>query len=635
MVTIIIDGRLYSIEADQTLLDAAQACGVNIPSLCGTEGFNSHCGLCDVEVKGKGIVKACQQPIYDGMSVTTRSKYLIQHRKDVLQEILSGSNITCSVPPCQKACPAKVDIQSYLYFIAHNDHKKAIEITKKTLPMPLSIGRICPAFCEAKCQRNLLDEPVAIRQLKRHAADLDLNSPDPYIPERKPGKGKTIAIIGAGPGGLSCGYYLGCEGYDVTVFEAMPQPGGWLRYGIPTFRLPKDILDKEIELMCYSGMEIQTNKKLGTDFSLSSLSERYDAVCLAIGASRASEMIYPGSDLDGCFLGVDFLKDHMTVQQCKLGRKVAVIGGGNTAIDCARTVLRKGAETTLIYRRTRDEMPAEPYEIAEAELEGAQFRFLANPIENIADQHGRVCQVKFEKMVLGEPDASGRRFPQPTGETFIESFDTVIAAVSQRTDTEFLNQDTVELPLTSWNTIKVDEATMFTGVRNIFAIGDFRRGPTTAIEAVADGRRAAQAIDDLFGGDMEKLYLESFRDRNVERSHLIRAEHVEKLKAALRTIVPGKDQAQIEANLALALRKILRVPATELGLDERRSSFDEVEGGLEHQDAINEARRCLSCGCFDGNACRLRRYATEYQVDRHQLPTPKGINPSLQKSPIV
>ncbi|MDF5473852.1 FAD-dependent oxidoreductase, partial [Vibrio parahaemolyticus] len=235
-----------------------------------------------------------------------------------------------------------------------------------------------------------------------------------------------------------------------------------------------DILDKEIELMCRNGMQVHTNQKLGVDLTLSQLSEEYDAVCLAVGASQAVEMHYTGSDLEGCYLGVDYLKDYVTEQNYVTGQKVAVIGGGNTAIDCARTARRAGADTTLIYRRTRDEMPAEDYEIVEAEHEGVKFHFLTNPAENLADETGRVNAIRLERMALGEPDASGRRSPKPTGEFFTEEFDTVIAAVSQKPDLSFLEGEDLSIPLTRWNTSDADEKTMHTGTGNIFSIGDFR-----------------------------------------------------------------------------------------------------------------------------------------------------------------
>lgn len=265
MVNIMIDGRQYQVEQNQTLLSAAETCGIEIPSLCGSDGF-SDCCLCEVEVNNSGIVKACETSPLEGMSVVTMSPALSRRRKRKLEEILSRPDMNCAVPPCQQACPALVDIQSYLYFISRGENQKAIEVIRKTLPMPLSIGRVCPAFCEAKCLRRQMDEPLAIRFLKRHAADKVLSEGDSFVPVPKPEKKKHIAIVGAGPGGLSCGYFLTNEGYEVTVFEAMPEAGGWLRYGIPEYRLPKAILDKEIDMMCRNGMRIVLNQRLGADF---------------------------------------------------------------------------------------------------------------------------------------------------------------------------------------------------------------------------------------------------------------------------------------------------------------------------------------------------------------------------------
>lgn len=470
MIEIVIDGKYRIVEEGLTLLEAAKVCGVEIPSLCGMNKSNEKipCDLCVVEVESGGTKRACDLKVYRGLNVVTQSEQLSEHRRKALNRIMTDHYADCEAP-CKTACPAGVDIQSYLYHISQNDHQKAIEVIKRTLPMPLSIGRVCPAFCESECRRSLVDEPIAIRQLKRHAADADLAAHEAYVPEKKPAKHRKIAVVGSGPGGLTAGYYLSNEGYDVTVFESMPKAGGWLRYGIPEYRLPKDILDKEIELMCRNGMQVETNKKLGVDFTLSQLSEDYDAVCLAVGASQAVEMNYSGSDLDGCYLGVDYLKDYVTEQNYVTGKKVAVIGGGNTAIDCARTARRAGADTTLIYRRTRDEMPAEDYEIVEAEHEGVKFHFLTNPAENIADENGRVKAIRLERMALGEPDASGRRSPKPTGEFFTEAFDTVIAAVSQKPDLSFLENDDLSIPLTRWNTSESDSQTMHT-VRAISSV---------------------------------------------------------------------------------------------------------------------------------------------------------------------
>ncbi|MBB1466357.1 formate dehydrogenase subunit alpha [Vibrio sp. SG41-7] len=591
MIQIVIDGKYRIVEQGQTVLEAAKTCGLEIPSLCGLNKTADKvpCDLCVVEVDGVGVTRSCELEVSNGLDITTQSKQLTIHRQEALNRIMTDHYADCEAP-CQTACPAGVDIQSYLHHIAQNDHIKAIEVIKKTLPMPLSIGRVCPAFCETECRRNLVDESIAIRQLKRHAADADLAAQESYMPTKKPIKGKSIAIVGSGPGGLTAGYYLSNEGYDVSVYESMPKAGGWLRYGIPEYRLPKSILDKEIELMCRNGMSVECDKKLGVDFSLSDLSNDFDAVCLAVGASQAVEMNYPGSELGGCYLGVDYLKDYVTDQQYVTGKKVAVIGGGNTAIDCARTAVRDGADTTLIYRRTRDEMPAEDYEIEEAEHEGVKFHFLTNPAENIADENGHVSEIRLERMALGPADASGRRSPKPTGEFFVEAFDTVIAAVSQKPDLSFMDNEAIDIPLTRWNTADADPQTMHTGTGNIFSIGDFRRGPATAVEAVGDGRIAAQAIDRFFHGDMDNIPVKPFNSRKHKQLKAVDPEQYKSIQRMARKIMP------------------------ELTPEQREQSFDEVETGFDNADAIAEAARCLECGCQANTDCDLRDYSTEYKA---------------------
>ncbi|MDN2666900.1 formate dehydrogenase subunit alpha [Vibrio sp. 14N.309.X.WAT.E.F5] len=591
MIQIVIDGKYRIVEQGQTVLEAAKTCGLEIPSLCGLNKTADKvpCDLCVVEVDGVGVTRSCELEVSNGLNITTQSKQLTNHRQEALNRIMTDHYADCEAP-CQTACPAGVDIQSYLHHIAQNDHIKAIEVIKKTLPMPLSIGRVCPAFCETECRRNLVDESIAIRQLKRHAADADLAAQESYMPPKKPNKGKRVAIVGSGPGGLTAGYYLSNEGYDVSVYESMPKAGGWLRYGIPEYRLPKSILDKEIELMCRNGMAVECDKKLGVDFTLSNLSNDFDAVCLAVGASQAVEMNYTGSDLAGCYLGVDYLKDYVTDKHFTTGKKVAVIGGGNTAIDCARTAVRDGADTTLIYRRTRDEMPAEDYEIEEAEHEGVKFHFLTNPAENIADENGHVSEIRLERMALGPADASGRRSPKPTGEFFVEAFDTVIAAVSQKPDLSFMDNESLEIPLTRWNTADADPQTMHTGTGNIFSIGDFRRGPATAVEAVGDGRIAAQAIDRFFNGDMNQIPTKPFNSRKQKQLKAVDPEQYKSIQRMARKIMP------------------------ELTPEQREQSFEEVETGFDNTDAIAEAARCLECGCQANTDCDLRDYSTEYKA---------------------
>ncbi|MFI3247140.1 MAG: formate dehydrogenase subunit alpha [Ferrimonas sp.] len=591
MIEITLDAQLISAPSGVRLLDWARAQGATIPSLCAdshVEG-KSPCDLCVVEVNGEQV-RSCEYIIEHPATVVSQSPALTEHRRAALAAILSDHHADCEAP-CKTACPAGVDVQSYLFHIAQGDEIKATETVKLTLPLPLSVGRVCPAFCESECRRNLVDQPLAIRQLKRHAADLDLTQTCPSLAPIAPANGKRVAIIGAGPGGLSAGYFLSHQGCEVDLFEAMPEAGGWLRYGIPEYRLPKAILSQEIELMCRAGMRIHTNTRLGQDVELAQLQQQYDAVCLAIGASQAVAMDYQGSDLDGVMLGVDFLRDHALNKETGLGKKVAVIGGGNTAIDCARTALRTGAQVTIIYRRTKADMPAEPFEIHDAEIEGVEFLFLALPVENKADEHGRVTQVKVEMLRLGEPDASGRRSPEPTGEYQWHEFDTVIPAVSQKPDPAGLGE---AVPLTRWGTADAADDTFFVG-QNLFAIGDFRLGPATAVEAIGEGRRCADVMLKFINEGQIVVAQPEFNAQKAARLKDVETRYFGDYPEALRAKMP------------------------ELSLTARALNFNEVETGFGRDLAMAEAARCLACGCQKSQSCSLRDYATEYRISDADL----------------
>jgi len=597
MIEVILNGKTVKAEAGISILELCQQHNIDIPTLCNDEELNPYgsCWVCLVEVKGrKGFVTSCGTTISEGMEIITNSEEITRARKMALELLISNHYADC-VAPCTIACPDQVDIQTYISLIANGKYHEAVKVIKEKLPMPLSIGRICPAFCEKECRRQIVDESIAIRQLKRYAADVDNEDVWNYVPEKLSTKNKKIAIIGAGPSGLTCGYFLSNWGYEVIIYEAAPQAGGWLRYGIPEFRLPKDILDAEIELMCTNGMQIEYNKQLGKDIYLQNLADSYDAVYLAIGAQKAVPMPVKGSDLDGCFLGVDFLKAHALGNSPNLGLKVAIVGGGNTAVDCARTAIRKGCEVAVIYRRTKAEMPAEASEIVACENEGVKFFYLANPIEYIG-KGGHLTSVKIEKMRLGEPDKSGRKRPEPTGEFFELPFDSIIAAISQVPEVDIFTEEKnyvadKVLPISRWQTAIVDETTMFTGLENVFAGGDFRRGAATAIEAIADGRIAAKAIDNYLATGEIVAELIPFDSK--------KAKSVKDISPAEYSIFEPKKRKEMP----------------ELPLGEAKNSFKEVELGFLEEDAINEAKRCLECGCFVNETCSLRKYCTDYLVN--------------------
>ncbi len=596
-IEVILNGQKVTAEQGMTILDLAKQHGIEIPTLCHDEELKPYgsCWVCSVEVKGRrGFVTSCGTFLTEGMEITTDNEDIHQARKMALELLISDHYADCEAP-CKIACPDHVDVQSYVSLIANGQYHEAVKVIKDTLPMPLSIGRVCPAFCEKECRRQLVEDPIAIRQLKRYAADEDLNDYWKYVPEKLPDKGKKIAIIGAGPSGLTCGYYLSNLGYEADVFEASPEAGGWLRYGIPEYRLPKAILDKEIELMCSNGMKIHKNTVMGKDIFLDALSKKYDAVYVAIGAQNAVPMPVKGSELEGCYLGVDFLKAHAMGNTPKLGKKVAIVGGGNTAVDCARTSVRLGADVSIIYRRTKEEMPAEPFEIEAAEHEGVTFFMLSNPVE-YKGENGILKEVSIEKMVLGEPDSSGRRRPEPTGEFFTEQFDNIIAAISQVPDTDAFNKPENHIegtifPISRWSTAIVNEDNMYTGLNNVFAGGDFRRGAATAIEAIADGRTAAEMIDKYLQGlpmQPPKARFDSKKARKIKE-------------------ISEKEYEQFESRP--------RIQMPEIEIPKAKSTFEEVELGYSIKQAKTEAERCLECGCQVNETCFLRKYATDYDVD--------------------
>ncbi|MDZ4181943.1 MAG: FAD-dependent oxidoreductase, partial [Candidatus Cloacimonadaceae bacterium] len=610
MIEVILNGKKIETEPGITILELAKRHSLEIPTLCHDEELKpfGSCWVCAVEVKGRrGFVTSCGTYLSPGMDIVTDSQEIRDARKMALELLISNHYADCEAP-CKIACPDHVDVQAYVSLIANGQYHEAVKVIKDTLPMPLSIGRVCPAFCEKECRRQIVEDPIAIRQLKRYCADEDLNDVWNYTPEQLPPTGKKIAIVGGGPSGLTCGYYLSTNGHAVDVFEASPAAGGWLRYGIPEYRLPKAILDREIDLMCANGMKIHYNVQLGRDFTLQKLSEDYDAVYLALGAQKAVPMPVKGSDLQGCYLGVDFLKAYSMGNTPPLGKRVAIVGGGNTAIDCARTSLRLGCEVSLIYRRTKEEMPAEPFEIEASEHEGIVFHYLCNPVEYTGED-GKLKEVVIEKMRLGEPDSSGRRRPEPTGEYFTQQFDSIIAAISQVPDVEVFTHpenyiDGSILPVSRWQTAIVDESTMHTGLKNVFAGGDFRRGAATAIEAIADGRMASEAIDRMLAGEALQADAPRFDSKK------------------------GRKIGDIAAEEYSIFERIERFKMPEIPVEKAKSSFEEVELGFSEAEARAEAERCLERGCQVNETCFLREYCTDYHVDALSFPG------SINKHPI-
>jgi formate dehydrogenase major subunit len=417
-VNIKINGIKYSGDNSETVLDICRKNDIEIPTLCYHEQLKPYgsCFLCTVEIKGarKKYSLSCSTKIVDGMEIQTDTKDLWIQRKMALELLLSNHYADC-IGPCKSTCPSNVDVQGYIAAIAEGDYKEAIKIIKDDNPFPSVCGRVCTRPCEDECRRNLVDECVGIDYMKRYAADRDIADENSYIPPKKPSTGKKIAIIGAGPSGLSCAYYLAKEGHNIDIFEQFEKAGGMVRYGIPEYRQPNDVLDVEIKSITDLGPKIYTNQKLGKDFTINDLKNKgYDAIYIAIGAHNSMKMGIEGENANGIFGGIDLLRDVARGEKPSLGNDVIIIGGGNTAVDTARTSLRLGVRNvTMIYRRTINEMPAHQSEIEDAQEEGVKIAFLTNPIRLIKDKDNHVIEIECIKMELGEADSSGRRRPIP------------------------------------------------------------------------------------------------------------------------------------------------------------------------------------------------------------------------------
>jgi len=574
----------------ETILQVATANGIEIPTLCYDERTEIYgaCGLCVVEVEGNNkLLRACATEIAPGMVVHTNTERVRGSRQMALELLLSDHLGDCR-PPCHLTCPANLDVQGYVGLIANGNYRESLELIKEQLPLPAAIGRVCPHPCEDACRRKLVEESVSICWLKQFAADQDLNSGDVYLPEIAESTGKTVAIVGAGPAGLTAAYYLARAGHQVTIYEAMPHAGGMLRYGIPQYRLPKDVLDAEIDVITSMGVEIKTNTKIGRDVRFDYLKTNYDALYLAIGAWVSSGMRCSGEELEGVLGGIEFLCDVALNKTVKLGKRVAVIGGGNTAMDACRTAVRMGAEEVyLLYRRTKAEMPAAAIEIKEAEEEGVIFKFLVAPLE-VVGENGHVSGIKVQRMELGEPDASGRRRPVPVeGSEEIIPLDNVIAAIGQSVVPDGMDG----VALTKWNTIVADEATYMTNIPGVFAGGDaINEGPGIAIEAIGDARRAADVIDSYLKGEAIP-YRKPYR---CTREDLTEADFADR-------------------------EKVARPKMAHMSPAERKTNFQEIVHGYTEEQAELEAHRCLECGCGDVFECRLLRYADEYRVQPKRM----------------
>ena len=602
-VEIELNGERLLARPGQTILEVASGRGIAIPTLCHDPRLEPYasCWLCVVRVEGaKGFVPACTTQVRQGMRIWTDDADLRATRRMALELLLSNHYGDCKAP-CTLTCPSNIDVQGYLGLIANGRPREALELIKRDCPLPVSIGRVCPRPCEEACRRNLVDEPVGIDYCKRYVADLDLAAEHGYEPPVAARSGRRVVVVGAGPAGLSAAYYLAQAGVEVTVLESEAKAGGMLRYGIPDYRLPQEVLDREIATILRLGVTVKTGVRLGRDVSLEELRRQYDAVLLAFGAWKGQGLRIQGEDRPGVLIGIDFLRAVALGERPELGRRVAVIGGGNTAIDSARTAVRLGVEeVNLFYRRSEVEMPASQAEVAEALEEGVRFYYLVAPM--LIQERGKGLKaLRLIKMQLGEPDSSGRRRPLPIeGSDFEVEVDTVISAVGQYSDTRCL-QEAAGL-LDERGNLVCDEATGRTPVAGVFAAGDLATGADVAIRAIAGGKHAARAIlAYLDGGEYRRPY-----------EFLSKKEDFGK---------PTAEEFKDEKRLPRQKMPVLEPAA-------RVRSFDEIERGLSAEQARAEAQRCLECGCQDVRECKLKSYAEAYQA------SPVRYAGAIQRHPI-
>jgi heterodisulfide reductase subunit A-like polyferredoxin len=521
--------------------ECIKACPVSIPS-----EFNQ--GL----TERKAVYKAYPQAIPNAMAISKLGR-----------------------APCVLACPAGVNAQAYVALISAGKFKEALNLIKERNPLPSVCGRICYHPCEGACNRGEIDEPVAINPLKRFVTDYMRMHPSEDGSERPvfdPHKPK-VAIVGAGPAGLTAARDLALLGYPVTIFEALPVAGGMLYTGVPRYRLPKDILEHDIKEILRLGIELRTNCRIGKDLTVDDLRRAgYHAIFLAVGLQKGRSIGMEGIELDGVLFGIEFLRSTNLGEKVRLAPRVAIIGGGNTAIDAARTAARLGAqEVLLLYRRSRAEMPAANEEIEQAEEEGVHFNFLIDPVR-IIGSGGNVTAIECRKMRLGEPDASGRRKPIPVeGSEFQMGVGSVIVAIGQALDLEWAKE--VGLEQTGQETLKADPVTLATGAEGIFAGGDVVLGPRYAIDAINQGHEGAISIDRFLRGQDLRTGRES-KEREA---------------------APVPDRS---------VERRLRAPSSRIAVSERQGNFNEVELTLSEEGAVAEARRCLNCAiCSECMQC--------------------------------
>lgn len=598
-VTLTINGAEITAEAGLTILEVARRSDINIPTLCHVQGkpADKPCQMCVVEIEGQeGLINSCVGLARDGMVISTDSPTIAAHRLERLA-ILAETHFGDCKAPCNLTCPGQINVQGYIAHVAKGQYEEALRLVMERNPLPFSVGRVCPRFCETRCRRILVDEPVSINHLKRFVADWCMHHEvDLKIPKDAP-TGKRIAVIGGGPSGLTAAHFLTRKGHDVTIFESAPKLGGALRYGFLEYRIPRDVLNYEINTILRLGISVKLSQKWGKDFTLQSLKDQgYAAIYLATGAGVDIPLEIPGVVNPHTYSAMKYLRQVAEGKNPDMGRRAAVIGGNNIAMEVARTLIRQGvAEVTVIYPRSRTEMPAHQRNIREAQKEGVQFLLMASPV-TISDSVEQSTRLNLEliRMKLGEPDAKGVRQPEPIpGSSNTLQVDSIVSSLGQTAvDDKFIGGDLEKsIALSPNKTIDANVRSSQINIEGVFAGGDAVSGPRSVIQAVVSARRAADNIHSFVMGTPKEEAESRFNFTRGKGFDDVDLRNFDGINVKLREKMPTR-------------------PPEICSQD-----FDEVKLGFSEKMAQHEAERCLSCGCTAFDRCTLKELSISHNLN--------------------
>lgn len=570
-ISVTINQTIHEIREGITILEVARQLGIFVPTLCHVKELEPYgsCWVCVVEQMApvRRIVPACATRMTDGMVIETENETVRHTRKMALELLLSDHFGDCIAPCTLRGCPAQIDIEGFLALEAKGQYREAASLIREKAPLPEILGWVCPRPCEKVCRRNRVDESVRIGIQKRYIAEQETLLGGPILPTRKPETGRRVAIVGAGPAGITVAYYLSLEGHEITIFESKSRHGGMLRFGIPEYRLPREVLNREFEgIMSLPGISVQYNATVGRD-QLAQMKTSFDAIILAVGAQNSSEMNIDGEKLPGVYSALSVLERIADHDPIALGQETLIIGGGFTAVDVARSAIRLGVKATVLYRRTEEEMPARE-EIGDATQEGVLWSFQVAPLK-VEAWEGRL-RLRCVRMTLSEPDEKGRKKPVPVeGSEFDLVADSVVTAIGQKVDPLLFGEQPDP---------------------RVFAAGDCVTGPDLAVTAVASARRVSRSVHQFLSG------------LPVEGEPIIFSSEC-------------GDLSSLPDEMFERFPKQPSKPVPCADWVSRKTSFEPVEQSMAESDLREEALRCLRCGCVKVHDCRLKDYSEIYKAE--------------------